>query len=153
MFIQLSRALMMIPIQTSTISSLVPLGRLIEARVSAGFPSPADDYAEAPLSLDELTNLRAPSVFMIIVTGDSLIDIGVYDQDILVVDRSLQAMPSDVVIALVQGSFTAKILSSAKGLPVLKAANPRYPDIHICEGDELEIWGVATHALHVLRRR
>lgn len=108
---------MMIPIQTSTISSLVPLGRLIEARVSAGFPSPADDYAEAPLSLDELTNLRAPSVFMIIVTGDSLIDIGVYDQDILVVDRSLQAMPSNVVIALVQEALPQRSSPAPKACP------------------------------------
>ncbi|MFU6552596.1 LexA family protein [Pseudomonas aeruginosa] len=130
------------------------LVRMVEARVSAGFPSPADDYAETYLSLDELVNVRAPSVYLVRASGDSLTGIGIFDGDVLVVDRAAVASPGDVVIAMVGGDFTAKLLSYEKdGRPMLSPANPAYPAIILQEGEQLEIWGVVTDNLHALRRR
>jgi len=130
------------------------LVRMVEARVSAGFPSPAEDYAETYLSLDELVNVRAPSVYLVRAGGDSLNGIGIYDGDVLVVDRAAVANQGEVVIALVDGEFTAKILTyDASGRPVLMPANPYYPPISLQDGEELEVWGVVTDNLHSLRRR
>jgi DNA polymerase V len=130
------------------------LVRMIEARVSAGFPSPADDYAETYLSLDELVNVRAPSVYLVRAGGDSLNGVGIFDGDVLVVDRAAVANQGEVVIALVDGEFTAKILTyDAAGRPVLMPANPHYPPINLLDGEELEVWGVVTDNLHSLRRR
>jgi len=130
------------------------LVRMVEARVSAGFPSPAEDYAETYLSLDELVNVRAPSVYLVRAGGDSLNGIGIYDGDVLVVDRAAVANQGEVVIALVDGEFTAKILTyDAAGRPVLMPANPHYPPISLLDGEELEVWGVVTDNLHSLRRR
>lgn len=130
------------------------LVRMVEARVSAGFPSPAEDYAETYLSLDELVNVRAPSVYLVRAGGDSLTGVGIYDGDVLVVDRAAVANTGEVVIALIEGEFTAKVLSyGADGRPVLLAANPEYPSIILQDGEQLEIWGVVTDNLHSLRRR
>ena len=104
------------------------LVRMIEARVSAGFPSPADDFAETYLSLDELVNVRAPSVYLVRAGGDSLNGVGIYDGDMLVVGRAAVANQGEVVIALIDGVFTAKVLSyDVNGRPMLLAANPAYP--------------------------
>ena len=73
------------------------LVRMVEARVSAGFPSPADDYAETYLSLDELVNVRAPSVYLVRASGDSLTGVGIFDGDVLVVDRAAVASRGNVV--------------------------------------------------------
>ena len=81
---------------------------LFGCSVSAGFPSPADDYAEAWLSLDELVGIRAPSTYLVRAGGDSMIGRGIYDGDVLVVDRALDPLPADVVIACVRGDFTVK---------------------------------------------
>ncbi|MBH4098063.1 translesion error-prone DNA polymerase V autoproteolytic subunit [Pseudomonas aeruginosa] len=142
---------------TSILGRLSPsttLVRLVEARVSAGFPSPAEDYAETYLSLDELVNVRAPSVYLVRAGGESLTGVGIFDGDILVVDRAAVASQGDVVIALVDGEFTAKLLSYDKdGRPMLLPANPAYPAIILQDGELLEIWGVVTDNLHALRRR
>lgn len=128
--------------------------RMVEARVSAGFPSPADDYAETYLSLDELVNVRAPSVYLVRAGGDSLTGVGIYDGDVLVVDKAAVAKKGEVVIALIQGEFTAKVLSyDANDRPVLLAANPDYPSITLQDGEQLDIWGVVTDNLHSLRHR
>ena len=130
------------------------LVRMIEARVSAGFPSPAEDYAETYLSLDELVNVRAPSVYLVRAGGDSLNGVGIYDGDVLVVDRAAVANQGEVVIALIEGEFTAKVLSyGVNGRPMLLAANPAYPTITLQDGEALELWGVVTDNLHSLRRR
>ena len=130
------------------------LVRMIEARVSAGFPSPADDYAETYLSLDELVNVRAPSVYLVRAGGDSLTEVGIFDGDVLVVDRAAVANQGDVVIALIAGEFTAKVLTyDAADRPVLMPASPHYPPIYLQDGEQLEIWGVVTDNLHSLRRR
>ena len=124
-----------------------------ESSVSAGFPSPADDYAEASLSLDELAGIRAPSTYFVRAGGDSMIRVGIYDRDILVVNRALDPLPGDVVIACVRGEFTVKTLTFEEGQPVLRPENPRYQPIHFRADEVLEVWGVVTHNLHTLRQR
>jgi DNA polymerase V len=91
---------------------------------------------------------------MVRAGGDSLRDIGIYDGDVLVVDRAEPALPGDVVIALIEGEFTTKILRyGSDGRPILLPANPAYPAIILQDGEQLEIWAVVTNNLHSLRRR
>ena len=127
--------------------------RLIEARVPAGFPSPAEDFAETTLSLDELVGARAPSVYLVRAAGESMTGAGIFDSDVLIVDRALQADPGNVVVALVGGCFTVKTLIYEGTRPVLMSANPAFQPIRVIESDELEVWGVVTHNLHAHRRR
>ena len=127
--------------------------RLIEARVPAGFPSPAEDFAETTLSLDELVGARAPSVYLGRAAGESMIGVGIFDNDLLIVDRALEADPGNVVIALVGGGFTVKTLTYEGARPVLMPENPAFKPIRVSEADELEIWGTVTYSLHAHRRR
>lgn len=126
---------------------------LFTCPVQAGFPSPADDYRETSLSLDELVNVHASHTFLLRAQGDSMQDAGIYDNDILVVDRAARPLPGDVVIACVRGDFTVKVLTFEAGLPVLMPANPRYQPIRMHSADELEVWGVVSHSLHRHRFR
>lgn len=105
------------------------------------------------LSLDELVGAKAPSVYLVRAAGESMTNAGIFDGDVLIVDRALQAHAGDVVVALVAGGYTVKTLTYEGDKPVLQAANPAYPPIRICEADELEVWGVVTHNLHAHRRR
>lgn len=119
-----------------------------EARVPAGFPSPAGDYQEQRLSLDELVGLRAPHTYLVRVQGDSMIGAGIHDGDILVVDRAHEARPGCVVIAHVHGELTVKTLRrDAAGRLWLAPANPNYAPLAV-EPDSLEVWGVVTCNLH-----
>ena len=117
--------------------------------VSAGFPSPADDYIEHNLSLTELLIHNHLSTFLMKASGDSMIDAGINHDDILVVDRSLEAKNRDIVIAILEGNLTVKrLLFKTNGLVVLKSENTAYKDIKIPESVDLEIWGVVTSVIH-----
>lgn len=119
-----------------------------EAWVPAGFPSPAGDYQEQCLSLDDLVGLRAPHTYLVRVRGDSMIEAGIHDGDVLVVDRSLEARPGSIVIAHVHGELTVKTLRrDAAGGLWLVPANPDYAPLAV-EPDSLEVWGVVTCNLH-----
>ena len=119
------------------------------SRISAGFPSPADDYIENNLSLSELLIRNHLLTFLIKTSGDSMIDVGINDGDILVVDRSIEAKNRDIVIAIFEGNLTVKrLLFKTNGLVVLKSENTAYKDIKIPESADLEIWGVVTSVIH-----
>ena len=119
------------------------------SRISAGFPSPADDYIENNLSLSELLIRNHLSTFLMKTSGDSMIDVGINDGDILVVDRSIEAKNRDIVIAILEGNLTVKrLLFKTNGLVVLKSENTAYKDIKIPESTDLEIWGVVTSVIH-----
>ena len=121
----------------------------ILSRISAGFPSPADDYIENNLSLSELLIKNHLSTFLMKATGDSMIDVGINDGDILIVDRSIEAKNRDIVIAVFEGNLTVKrLLIKPMGEVVLKSENSLYKNILIPEGGDLEIWGVVTSAIH-----
>ncbi|MDR0990667.1 MAG: translesion error-prone DNA polymerase V autoproteolytic subunit [Propionibacteriaceae bacterium] len=121
------------------------------AALATGFPSPAQDYWAPPVDLTEVLVRDGPATFLARVAGDSMIEAGIFDGDVVVVDRSLEAGVGDVVVAVVDGEFTLKRLASSGGRVVLRAENRRYPDLAIAEGSEVRVWGVVTWNLHQLR--
>jgi DNA polymerase V len=128
-----------------------PLPRpLFLSGVSAGFPSPADDYLDRKLDLNEHLVKHPAATFFVRVAGDSMIGAGINDNDILVVDRSLEPCSGSIVIAVVNGELTVKRLIRNKTSCRLAAENTAYPDLDIDEETPLEIWGVATYAIHSL---
>ena len=123
---------------------------LFACSVSAGFPSPADDYIEGKLDLNELMVPNPAATFFVRVAGDSMIGAGIHHNDILVVDRSLEPTSGKVVIAVVNNELTVKRLVKNGGDICLKAESPDYPDIHMTEGNTCEIWGVVAFVVHSL---
>ena len=121
---------------------------LLRRAIPAGFPSPADDYVEQRISLDEHLIGRRESTFFMRVAGDSMRDLGIFDGDLLVVDRALTATSGCVVIAVVDGEFTVKQLMHTPGGPVLRAAHPDYADMHIQPEQDFTIWGVVSWNVH-----
>jgi DNA polymerase V len=118
--------------------------------VSAGFPSPADDYLDRKLDLNEYLIKNQAATFFVRVAGDSMTGAGINDNDILVVDRSLEPANNSIVIAVVNGELTVKRLIKNRNSCRLVAENPAYPALDISEETALEIWGVATFAIHAL---
>lgn len=112
--------------------------------VSAGFPSPAADYAEKRLDINDYL-IRSPvSTFFFRVRGDSMEGARIFDGDILVVDRSIAALHRHIVVAFVDGERLVKRLHHRAGRVALLAENPAYPPLEVREGMELLIWGVVT---------
>lgn len=116
--------------------------------VSAGFPSPAEDYVERKLDLNELLIRHPAATFFVRVAGDSMTGAGIQHNDILIVDRSLQAASGMIVIAVVDGELTVKRLVQERGGTWLKAENPEYPPLALSEENGCEIWGVVTAVVH-----
>ena len=123
------------------------------SKVSAGFVSPADDHLEAELDLNEFLIKHPAATFYVRAKGDSMQEAGIFDNDILIVDRSLTPQNNDVVIAAVAGELTVKRLVVKLGKPWLYPANPNYKPIPIKEGSELYIWGVVIHTIHKVSQR
>ncbi len=118
--------------------------------VAAGFPSPADDYVEVGIDLNEQLIRHPSSTFFLRVSGDSMTGAGIHNGDLLVVDRSLEPRPGRVVVAVLDGAFTLKRLMRNAGNLVLEAANPAYPPLKLQGCEEVQIWGVAVHVIHPL---
>ena len=118
--------------------------------VSSGFPSPADDYIDRQLDLNEYLIANPAATFFVRVAGDSMIGVGINDDDILIVDRSVEPVSGKIVIAVLDGELTVKKLVKTEESCRLVSENPNYPDILIKKGMELEIWGVVTSAIHKL---
>ncbi|GAB6387641.1 MULTISPECIES: LexA family protein [Pseudomonadaceae] len=123
----------------------------VDSRVPAGFPSPAADYEELTLSIDDLVDLRAPNVYLVRVSGPSMIGAGIYDGDVLVVNRALEARSGNVVVAYVDGGMTVKRLQISAAGVWLQPENTDYRALAVTES--LHVWGVATHNLHSLCSR
>ena len=121
-----------------------------EGGVSAGFPSPADDYLDVDLNLHQYLVKHPASTFFIIAKGHSMEKAGIGDEDLLVVDKSLEAKSNDIVIAVVNGEFTVKRYLNINNKFILRAETElnNYPDIKIDESIDFEIWGVVTHTIH-----
>ncbi|WP_176506185.1 MULTISPECIES: LexA family protein [Pseudomonas] len=116
-------------------------------RVPAGFPSPAADHMEQPISLDELLNLRAPHIYLVRIDGDSMQGAGIFDGDLVLVDRSIEARHGHIVIAAVNGEPLCKRLQYVAGQVLLRSENPRYAPRYLMEGDDFMIWGVVTFSV------
>lgn len=123
---------------------------LFSGKVAAGFPSPADDYVEKTLDLNELLVQKPAATFFARAQGVSMIGAGIHHNDILVVDRSIEPLPGKIVICALNGELTVKRLDRDNGQWQLKAENPDYPDIAIFEDLEMVIWGVVTNVIHPL---
>lgn len=113
-----------------------------------GFPSPATEYIEKHLNLHTFAVKNTAATFFMRAAGDSMIDLGIYPNDILVVDRSLTPKNGSIVVANLNGEFTLKQLSFSNGRPTLLPANSKYKPILINEMDSFEIFGVLTFNLH-----
>lgn len=120
--------------------------------ISAGFPSPAQDYIEQTLDLNELCIKQPAATFFVRVEGDSMIEAGIHPNDILIVDRSIQAEQGDIVIASVHGEFTVKELQLRPQIKLIPR-NCRYSSISISEDTELIIFGVVTFVVKKMRRK
>ena len=116
--------------------------------VAAGYPSPAQDYFDGRIDLNEHLIKDITSTFVVRVTGDSMERAGISDGDELIVNRALEPKDGSVVIAVLDGELTVKRLRITATGVVLQAENPRYPDIRVPSLSELTIWGVATRCLH-----
>jgi len=128
-------------------SSSLPLAL---CRVEAGFPSAADDYMERPLDLNEHVIKHPAATYFVRASGDSMTGAGIFDGDLLIVDRSLEPAHGRVAVVEVDGQLTVKRLFKSKGLFLLKSENASYPPIELQEGNEVMVWGVVTHVLHNL---
>lgn len=115
---------------------------LFSSTVAAGYPSPAEDHIEDTLDLNDYMVQRPDSTFMLRVEGESMKNVGIMPDDILVVDRSLAAAHKKIVIAAVDGELTVKRLYQRGGLIKLLPENPAYPEIPIESESDLVIWGV-----------
>ena len=121
---------------------------LLNDSVSAGFPSPADDYTEENIDLNEHLISNPFSTFFLRVKGDSMINAGIKDKDLIIVDKSLIAKPGDIVIAMIDGEFTIKRLSIKNDELYLKAENHNYPDFRFKNHIDVQIWGVVIYSIH-----
>jgi DNA polymerase V len=131
------------PDQTTRIS--LPL---YMTAIEAGFPSPADDYIEGSLDLNQHLIRHPAATFFVRVSGDSMVNAGIFPDDILIVDRSLEAVDKKIVIAVVDGDLTVKRLRIRSGNPFLEPENDRYPPIEVTPDMAFEIWGVVTSVIH-----
>ena len=120
---------------------LVPL---FSHNVPAGFPSPADDYIQGRLSLDEYLVHHKDATFFVRAKGNSMVGAGIFDGDLLIVDKSLTPSSGDIVIAAIDGELTVKRLIKRNGTVILKPENPRFKEIEFKDGQELQVWGVVT---------
>ena len=118
--------------------------------VAAGFPSPADDYMEMGIDLNEKLIRHPSSTFFLQVSGESMTGAGIHDGDLLVVDRSVDPRPGRVVVAVLDGAFTLKRLVRYRGRLRLEAAHPNYPALELHRCSDVQIWGVAIHVIHPL---
>ena len=119
--------------------------------VRAGFPSPADDYVCDTLDLNEHLIPHREATFFVRAKGQSMIGAGIQDNDLLVVDRSLNPVHRSIVIAVIDGEFTVKRLYKRAGKIKLLAENPDYAPIELKDGQELQVWGVVTSVIHSFR--
>jgi len=117
---------------------------LFAHRISAGFPSPAADYAEDGLDLNDYLIRNKPATFMFTVRGDSMIGASIEDGDKVLVDRALTPKSNDIIVAVVDGEYTIKRLYRYRGRVELRPENPNYPPIILAAGAELQTWGVVV---------
>jgi len=115
--------------------------------ISAGFPSPAEDFTELSISLDKYLIEHPAATFMAYANGNSMVRIGIYHGDILIIDRSLNAKDGDVIIALLHGEFTVKQISIIDGILFLVPKNPQYSSVKITDEMGFEVWGVVTSSI------
>lgn len=119
----------------------------VDTGISAGFPSPADDFSQTRISLDDELVKNKDSTFYAKVKGQSMIDAGLDDDDLLVIDRSLEPANNKIAVCFLDGEFTVKRLRVEKNEVWLQPENTNYPIIHITEENDFMIWGIVTSVI------
>lgn len=122
---------------------------LFASQPAAGFPAPGDDLVERPLDLNDLMIEHPTSTFFVRVSGDSMEGAGIFDKDILVVDRSISPTNGKIVVAAVYGELVVKLLGQHKGEQALLSANDGYAPILVADSDDVFIWGVVTGSVRI----
>jgi DNA polymerase V len=121
---------------------------LFTAGVSAGFPSPADDFVDRSLDLNEFLIKHPSATFFVRVEGTSMLGSGIHSGDILIVDRALEPFDLSIVVAILNGEFLVKRFRKDSNGCRLMPENPSYQPIELKEGMQLEVWGVVTYVIH-----
>jgi DNA polymerase V len=122
----------------------------INHKVSAGFPSPAMDFMESSIDLNKVLVENPIATFYVQVEGNSMIDAGIHDKDLLVVDRSLEPRNNKIAICLLDGEFTVKRIRLENNELFLMPENPNYQPIQVTEENQLIIWGIVTYVIKKL---
>ncbi len=121
---------------------------LFLANIKAGFPSPADDFIEKKIDLNEELILHPAATFFVRVEGQSMKGANIHPGDVLIVDRSLNPSDKKIVIAILNGEFTVKRIRFMKGKCFLASENPSFTPIPIEESSDFQIWGIVTYIIH-----
>tara|TARA_B100002052_G_scaffold168725_1_gene153570 strand:- start:642 stop:1079 length:438 start_codon:yes stop_codon:yes gene_type:complete len=116
--------------------------------VSAGFPSPAEDHLDSSLDLNEYLIKHPSATFYIYAKGHSMNDVGIYDGDVMIVDRALEAKSKDIIIAVINGEFTVKRIYIKNNSIYLVPENKTFKSILVEDDMDFQIWGVVTHTIH-----
>lgn len=136
----------MAPVPAASSPMLV---QYLENQVCAGFPSPAEDLGAERIDLASLLGTEREDTFFMKVSGQSMVDVGIFNNDIVVVSRGRRPRDGHIVVATVDGEFTVKQLYKKFGRIKLKAANPTFPDIVPKDGQTIAVWGVVTGAIKI----
>ncbi|MFV0541076.1 MAG: LexA family protein [Aestuariibaculum sp.] len=143
----------MTPYNSNTLTFFTPddsngLGALFfDSGISAGFPSPTDDFKEQRLSLDKTLVKNKDTTFFARVSGQSMIGAGLDDSDLLVIDRSLEPENNKIAVCFLDGEFTVKRLKVNRGEVWLQPENPNYPIIKVTEQNHFIVWGIVTNVI------
>ena len=124
---------------------------LVEQGISAGFPSPADDFKEVRISLDKELVKNKESTFYARVSGDSMLNAGLSDGDLIIIDRSLNPENDKIAVCFLDGEFTVKRVKKEKNKLYLIPENKNYKKILIEEQDQLIIWGIVTYVIKKIK--
>lgn len=143
----LNNSVIPVSIYEASITQAIPRP-VFFSTIQAGFPSPADDYIEEDLDLNEMVVQHPAATFYVRVRGDSMQNAGIFSGDILVVDRSLKAENKNIIVAIYDGEFTVKRLLYRDDGIYLAAENPTYSHIKINPESDFEVWGVVTYVIH-----
>lgn len=131
-------------LQPAAIDSVACVLPLLQHRISAGFPSPAEEYVEKGLDLNTYLVRNKAATYFFHVVGDSMTGAHIHDGDMLVVDRSVEPKHGHIVLAVINNEYTVKRLYICDGIIELHAENPAYPPICFQMHDELQVWGVVV---------
>jgi DNA polymerase V len=116
--------------------------------VPAGFPSPASDYIDKSIDLNEILIKNKVATFLVRALGDSMVEAGIFSGDILIIDKSITPANKNIVVAILNGEFTVKRFIKNGNKILLQPENKKYRNIEISEEDDFKIWGVVTFVIH-----
>jgi len=119
--------------------------------IRAGFPSPAEDFADPTLDLNRYVIKNPASTFYARITGDSMEGAGISDGDIVVIDKSLEPKDGSIAVCFIDGEFTLKRIKLEKGKLLLMPANPKFHPIEITEENHFVVWGIVTYIIKELK--